>query len=391
DNTDKVVAYIAEARAAGHEVLPPDVNVSEMAFGAVEGKIRFGLGAIKGVGESAIEAVMEARQAGPFVDLYDFCERVDTRRVNRKVVEALVKAGAFDFTRRPRRQLFETIEKGMERGASAQRDKEVGQSSLFGLLGSESAGSKSAAARHEYAKLEEWPEKERLAFEKEAIGFYVSGHPLHQYEKELKRYARSCASVQRARRDETVSVAGIVSQLRERPTRTGKRMAWVTLEDLSGSVELVVFPGKDGSKPVMDKSGKWVKGAARPGYEEFERLLKSDDPLLVTGTVQMSNRDEETPTAEIIVDTVQSLREVREKRARRLEVRATSDLFTEERLLQLAKLAKQHEGGTPLALSLIFPGEAEAIIDATRMKVQPTDEFIQAVDKLFGMKVVGVG
>jgi DNA polymerase-3 subunit alpha len=141
----------------------------------------------------------------------------------------------------------------------------------------------------------------------------------------------------------------------------------------------------------MDKSGKWVKGAARPGYEEFERLLKSDDPLLVTGTVQMSNRDEETPTAEIIVDTVQSLREVREKRARRLEVRATSDLFTEERLLQLAKLAKQHEGGTPLALSLIFPGEAEAIIDATRMKVQPTDEFIQAVDKLFGMKVVGVG
>jgi DNA polymerase-3 subunit alpha len=394
DNTDKVVAYIAEAREAGHEVLPPDVNVSELAFGAVDGKIRFGLGAIKGVGESAIEAILEARSSGRFADLFDFCERVDPRRVNRKVVEALVKAGAFDFTGRPRRQLFETIEKAMERGASTQRDIAVGQSSLFGLLGGGSAGGSAASAGADlaYAQSGEWPEKERLAFEKEAIGFYVSGHPLHQYEKELKRYARSCASVQRARRDDSVTVAGIVSQLRERPTKTGKRMAWVTLEDLSGSVELVVFPGKDGSKPMLDgKTGKWARGAARPGYDDFERLLKSDDPLLVTGTVQWSNRDEETPTAEIIVDNVQSLREVREKRARRLEVRAAAELLTDERLLGLAKLAKQHEGATPLAVSVIFPGEAEAVVGATRFKVQPSDDFIQAVDQLFGTKVVDVG
>ncbi|HZA14157.1 MAG TPA: OB-fold nucleic acid binding domain-containing protein, partial [Myxococcaceae bacterium] len=250
----------------------------------------------------------------------------------------------------------------------------------------------SAGADLAYAQNGEWPEKERLAFEKEAIGFYVSGHPLHQYEKELKRYARSCASVQRARRDDSVTVAGIVSQLRERPTKTGKRMAWVTLEDLSGSVELVVFPGKDGSKPMLDgKTGKWARGAARPGYDDFERLLKSDDPLLVTGTVQWSNRDEETPTAEIIVDNVQSLREVREKRARRLEVRAAAELLTDERLLGLAKLAKQHEGATPLAVSVIFPGEAEAVVGATRFKVQPSDDFIQAVDQLFGTKVVDVG
>jgi DNA polymerase-3 subunit alpha len=394
DNTDKVVSYIAEARQAGQEVLPPDVNVSEMAFGAVEGKIRFGLGAIKGVGESAIEAIMEARGSRPFAELFDFCERVDPRRVNRKVIEALVKAGAFDFTERPRRQLFETIEKAMDRGASTQRDNAVGQSSLFGLLGGGNPGTAGAGsgADQEYAQIGEWAEKERLAFEKEAIGFYVSGHPLHQYEKELKRYARSCASVQRARRDDSVTVAGIVSQLRERPTKTGKRMAWVTLEDLSGSVELVVFPGKDGSRPLLDsKSGKWARGAARPGYDDFEKLLKGDDPLLVGGTVQWSNRDDETPTAEIIVDSVQSLREVREKRARRLEVRAAAELFTGERLLGLAKLARQHEGATPLAFSVVFPGEAEAIVGDTRFKVQPTDDFIQAVDQLFGTKVVEVG
>ncbi|HZA13786.1 MAG TPA: DNA polymerase III subunit alpha, partial [Myxococcaceae bacterium] len=151
DNTDKVVAYIAEAREAGHEVLPPDVNVSELAFGAVDGKIRFGLGAIKGVGESAIEAILEARSSGRFADLFDFCERVDPRRVNRKVVEALVKAGAFDFTGRPRRQLFETIEKAMERGASTQRDMAVGQSSLFGLLGGGGAGGSGTSAGAELA------------------------------------------------------------------------------------------------------------------------------------------------------------------------------------------------------------------------------------------------
>src|SRR5581483_7052824 len=121
DNTDKVVAHIAEARAAGHEVLPPDVNLSDLAFGVVDGKIRFGLGAIKGVGESAIEAIKEARNKGPFKDLFDFAERVDSRRVNKKVVEALVKAGAFDFLKRPRRQLFETIEKAMDRGAAVHR------------------------------------------------------------------------------------------------------------------------------------------------------------------------------------------------------------------------------------------------------------------------------
>src|SRR5256885_4338804 len=117
DNTDKVVIHIAEARAAGHEVLPPDVNLSISAFGAVDGKIRFGLGAIKGVGEGAIAAILEARAAGAFKDLFDFAERVDSRRVNKKVLEALVKAGAFDFEKRNRRQLFETIERAGDRGS----------------------------------------------------------------------------------------------------------------------------------------------------------------------------------------------------------------------------------------------------------------------------------
>ena len=211
-----------------------------------------------------------------------------------------------------------SIERATERGASAQRDRAVGQSSLFGLLGAQDASTPAPVTKGEYVPSEEWPEKERLASEKEAIGFYVSGHPLHQYERELRRWARPAASVQRARRDETVTVAGIVAQLRERPTKTGKRMAWVTLEDLSGSVELVCFPGKEAGRSVHGQGRQVGQGLGAAGLRAWEHLLKADDPILVTGTVQVNIRDEENPVAELIVEQVQSLKEVRDKRAQAL-------------------------------------------------------------------------
>jgi DNA polymerase-3 subunit alpha len=390
DNTDKVVLHIAEARQAGYQVLPPDINESDLAFGAVDGKIRFGLGAIKGVGESAIEAIVEARREKRFTSLFDFCERVDGRRVNRKTLEALVQAGAFDFEKRHRRQLFETVGMALERGASTQRDLEVGQSNLFGMLAASTPPGK-GGARDDYAPVEPWTEKEKLSFEKAAIGFYVSGHPLDAYQKELRRYARPIQSVQRARRDEKLTVAGIVSAMRERPTKTGKRMAWVTLEDLSGSVELVVFPGREGGGSRMDpKTGKWMKSGPRPGYEQWESLLKSDDALLVTGTVQMS-RDEENPQAELIVEDIQSLREVREKRVKRLELRLHVDMATDEKLARLAELAKKHAGATPVAVALHMPGEAEALVGSTNFKVQVSDELLESVNRLFGARVAEPG
>jgi DNA polymerase III subunit alpha len=387
DNTDKVVAHIAEARESGHEVLPPDINESFMAFGAIDGKIRFGLGAIKGVGEAAIEAILEARHSAAFAGLFDFCERVDLRRVNRKVIESLIKAGAFDFEKRSRRQLFESIDVALERGNSTQRDAAIGQSSLFGLLDPTAAGGKTKFT----APAEEWSEKERLAFEKEAIGFYVSGHPLDQYQKELRRYARPVASIQRARKDDKVTVAGVVALLRERPTKTGKRMAWVTLEDLSGSIELVCFPGKDGTRNVMDsKTGKWVKSGPKPGFDEWESLLKADDPILVTGTVQINNRDEEHVQAELIVESIQSLKEVREKRVKRLELRLDASTVDATRLKALREIAQKYAGATPLAIALTMPGEAETLI-STALKIQPTDELIDSVNRLFGGKVVEMG
>src|SRR5215468_8168505 len=198
DNTDKVVAHIAEARADGITVLQPDVNESDLEFGVAPdpkkpGKqlIRFGLGAIKGVGENSIDAVLAARKK-PFAGLFDFCGRVDTHKVNRKTLEALVAAGAFDFTGRPRKSLFDAIEAALQQGISAQKDRESGQFGLFG------GGAKAADAPPEerVKGSEEWAEKERLALEKQAIGFYITGHPLARYEGDVKRYAtHTCASL----------------------------------------------------------------------------------------------------------------------------------------------------------------------------------------------------
>src|SRR5215471_13860338 len=391
DNTDKVVSYIAQARAAGHEVLPPDVNHSDLEFSVVEGRIRFGLGAIKGGGEAAIDAILEARSAGAFENLFDFCERVDSRRVNRKVIEALVKAGAFDFEKRPRRGLFESIDRALERGSSSQRDRQVGQTSLFGLLGTSGAAAAppiGTSADNEPG--EEWPEKERLAFEKEAIGFYVSGHPLHQYQKELRRYARPSSSIQSARRDERVTVAGIVSGLRERPTKSGKRMAWVTLEDLTGSVPVVCFPAKEGGRTAPGSDGHRSRADPRPGYENWEALLKGDEPVLVTGTVQINQRDEEQPVGEIIAEEIQQLKEARDKRVKRLELRIAAERITEGRWNRLAELARQCQGPTQLAVFVLLPGEAEVAI-ATPLRVQLSDELLASLNELFGAQVCELG
>jgi DNA polymerase-3 subunit alpha len=383
DNTDKVVHHIGEARAAGLQVLPPDANQSELDFSVVDGKIRFGLGAIKGVGASAIEAIMAARQNGPFKGLFDFGERVDLKRVNRKILEALIKAGAFDFTQVARRRLFESIDLALERGQGAQRDRAVGQGSLFGAL---SARGGKKGETEEVAPGEEWPEKERLRLEKEAIGFYITGHPLEQFQREIARYARPCARVQEMGRDNKVTIAGVVAALREKVLQSGKRMAWGTLEDLTGQVDVVFFPPKDGSRSQR-VGDKWEKGQPRPGFADWETLLKGDDPVLVKGLVQINSRDEENPKREVVAETVENLAEVRAKRTKRLEVRVPLELVNEERLASLKDLCGRHPGELAVAMQLVSKQSEVTIAAGAGLKVAPSDELVAAIDRLFGEKV----
>jgi DNA polymerase-3 subunit alpha len=383
-NTDKVVAHIQEARSAGIQVLPPDVNESEAAFRAIpappgspeKGRIRFGLGAVRGVGEAAVEAVLAARaEAGPFQSLFDFCARIDARKINKKVVEALVKCGAFDFEGAPRWQLFAGLDAALAAGASAQTDRMTGQASLFGAA-------PEAASRPRYpragdlageTRVEEWPERVRLAFEKEALGFYVTGHPLAGYETEARRYASAtCAQVAQKRQGDKVSVVGVVASLRERTSREkGTRLGFFTLEDIAGSVEVVCW----GSRPAQN--GR----PAQKGWADWEELVKRDEPLLVHGEVRIDTRDEENPRREIIAGGIELLSAVRTQKTAEVALRIDADRLAADRAEALKALLGRYPGGCSVTVRAVIPGESETTV-RLRARVAPGDDLIEAARRL---------
>jgi DNA polymerase-3 subunit alpha len=387
-NTDKVVLHVAEARASGIEVLPPDVNESLKDFGAfppapdakkgVKGSVRFGLGAVRGVGESAVQAILDARESGgAFKHLVDFASRVDARRINKKVVEALVKSGAFDFEGAPRWQLFAGIESAFAAGASAQADRASGQASLFG-----GGAAAEVEQKPRYPKVgdlvgelrvEEWPERVRLAFEKEALGFYLTGHPLEGYEKEARRYASTtCAAVAHKRHGDKVSVVGIVAALRERVTKEkGTRFGILTLEDLTGTVELICW----GARPAQN--GR----PAQKGWADWEAFCKSEEPILVHGEVRVNTRDEENPKAEITATDIEPLSAVRRHKTSEIAFRIDAEALTAERAGGLKALLGKHPGATAVTVRAVIPEQSETTISVP-LKVQPGDDLLESVRRL---------
>jgi len=260
DRTDFVVKFINEASQMGIRILPPDINESNYAFTVVGPNIRFGLGAVKGVGGSAIESILEARhRKGRFVSLLDFCEAVDLRACNKKVIEALIKSGSFDFLGTPRKVLFETLENTADSAQRAREEKERGQSSLFGSgnVGRTLSPTNSSSRTGESdLRLSEWPDDEKLRFEKETLGFYITGHPLNKFADELSIFANATTDTLHQHIDEIVNIGGIVSQIKKSKIKKGpnegKLMAKFILDDQRGSVEVVVF------SDLYSKYAKWL-------------------------------------------------------------------------------------------------------------------------------------
>jgi hypothetical protein len=258
DKTENVVKFTHETSQMGIKVIPPDINESNYSFTVVGNDIRFGLGAVKGVGESAIESILEARRRlGRFTSLLQFCEEVDLRACNKKVLEALVKSGSFDFLKLPRKALFEQLEPAADGAQRTKEAKEMGQSSLFGFGGGQSILPVEGQARSPVLQpTTEWPDEEKLRFEKETLGFYVSGHPLNKYSEELRMF--SSANTESLYRfvDETVNIGGIVSQMKrskiKKGPNEGKLMAKFILDDQFGSVDVVVF------SDLYSKYAKWL-------------------------------------------------------------------------------------------------------------------------------------
>ncbi|HVZ71023.1 MAG TPA: DNA polymerase III subunit alpha [Polyangia bacterium] len=392
DDTDAVVKFIAEARGSAIAVLRPDVNESDKDFSVViapddkgnqKKVIRFGMGAVKGVGEGAVDVIKAARDdGGPFLSIFDFCKRVDGRKVNRKVLEALTKAGAFDGIAAKngvtRARVFLAIDRASERAAEAQRERESGQTSLLALFGGGPAKPNGNGAANgggvglfedKYPEGDEWMPKEMLAYEKESLGFYISGHPLDRFTSEIKRFtnatARNC--FEKGERAEVI-LAGVVTSYQERPMKNGNgKYAFMTLEDQTGQVEYIV-----NSKKVDD----------------YRDLLGSDDPLLVTGLVDAPFGEGEAVRERLRFMDAKLLSRIRSEKSSLLDIRLNADAVKAEQLTSLEKLLRAHAGPCRTTLRMEIPKRSESVLDLGEdYKVAASDDLLARIEQIFGERV----
>jgi DNA polymerase III subunit alpha len=394
DNIDNIVKFIAEARAMGLVVERPDINESLSDFtvtaptadGAGSGNgggkvIRFGLGAVKGVGGNAVEAILEARaRDGRFASLYELCRRVDTQKCNRRVLEQLIKSGALDGLpaaaelKGGRAQLIGALDSALERGASEQRDRRSGQTSLFGLLTASEpmrapGASPPPGAGEVYPDIEPWGPKQLLAFEKEALGFYISGHPLDRYRGDLQRFATATTSDfttgRRGVGDQ--SIGGIVSQYREMITKKGDKMARFMLEDAEGALEVIAFPKT---------------------FEKVRHVLVSDEPNLCTGQVK-NEGNAESPEWKMLLESATPLSELRQQKTSRVDIHLNADQLTHDQIDELKTiLANATRGACQAVLRLKIPQRSETVITLPdAWAVAPTEDFLTRIERLFGERV----
>jgi DNA polymerase-3 subunit alpha len=354
-NTDKILVYINDCREHGVKILPPDVNESFRYFSVQsQEEIRFGLAAVKGVGEAAIGSIIEARKRiGKFPSLFDFCANVDLRRVNKKVLESLIKCGAFDSISPIRAQLMSSLDMAMEWGAKRQQESLIGQTNMFDLLPTE-------AAIPQMSSIAEWPEAEKLAFEKEALGFYITGHPLRRYQDQIRRLAgfdtQKCVT---AIDKSEVGLCGMVTSLKEIVTRKGGRMAFVTLEDLVGTIEVVVFTDV---------------------YTSVANLLKTDAPIYIKGTV-----DHNEDSVKILAKEILSLDDLRIRKTKAVHLTVSRELMTRDALEEFKGLLSKFPGSIPTFLHLIDPAQQETVLALPReLEIGLSEEFIVEVERLFG-------
>ena len=279
DNTDKVVEYVKECKHIGITVLPPDVNKSVEEFSIIDSKtIRYGLLAVKNVGQTAIESIVENRKKeGPFESLYDLCERVDLRLVNRKVIESLIKSGSLDCFKARRSQLMDIVSKTLEIGGKLQKERASGQFSFFNMDVGSGGGFQNDIKT--LPDIEEWPKNQILSYEKEILGFYISGHPLAQYKVETKEFANyTTKDLGVLTEGQAVKIIGIIDAIKLTTTRrTNERMAIVKIEDMLGDVESVVFPSLYSNVADILMEGEVVIVMGRVGFRDGVTNIIADD------------------------------------------------------------------------------------------------------------------
>jgi DNA polymerase-3 subunit alpha len=404
DRIEKVVRTIADARAMGITVLPPDINESDTDFKVVYShpdgdrkvpkgakqadplgaQIRFGLGAVRGLGGSALDTLFDSRTAGgAFSDLFDFASRVDAKRVNKAVFEALVQCGAFDRTLEKqgvsRAQTFASIDVALERSRAASRDRERGQTSMFGLFDA-GAPVGSVQAAGDYVDCAPWDQKEMLVRERQSLGFYVSGHPLERYLRGGGALGRLEAVEVATASDKddwaVVKLTGMVEGYRERVFKDGGgKIVFFDLEDLTGRVNVK------------------VRGSS---IDAYAHVLSSGEPVLVTGKVSFPRRDEDAPEedpdaqreATILMSDAVLLRDAVARDTRQVLVRLAERSIKREQLQKMQDVVRSSRGNCPVVIQLSLDSGAEAVIALGReYRVEVTDALLSGLERVFGAQV----
>jgi DNA polymerase-3 subunit alpha len=377
-DTDKVYKNLADARRHGVHVLPPDVNSSRADFTVCPEGIRFGLGATKGVGEKAIEIIVAAREDGPFRSLPDFCSRTasDDSQVNRRIVEGLIKAGAFDTLGIERSRMMAGLEAAIAWAGRVNEDRAAGQMGLFGAGGDDSV----STPEPEYPDVPPWDATIRLQAEHDVVGFYISGHPLDRYLEDIELLTVTGIDRLDVRMaDQTVRLAGVINTVKLKNSRKGDRYATFNLEDRGGIIEVIAWP---------------------EAYRKCEAAIASREPVLVTGRVEFGERraaglaaaaavSEEGAgfalSPQLIADEVVALSEARRRQARVVDLKLASGNVDESCLAKLRSTLLRHPGRCRPYLKIVRSGATETLIELpAELAIDPTDAFLRDVEDVLG-------
>ncbi|MCH8499607.1 MAG: DNA polymerase III subunit alpha [Marinobacter sp.] len=361
-NTDKIVTLVEECRNLKLDLVLPDVSVSAYTFTVNDqGQIVYGLGAIKGLGEGPIQSIMDAQAGGPFKDLFDFCRRVDLRKVNKRALEALIRSGAMDKLGPGRAQLMASIEKAIQQADQQSRNESVGMLDMFGDV-LESAGETDPFA--DVAQIREWPEKQRLKGEKDTLGLYLTGHPFDEYEKEVRRFARSpIADLKPAKSPQRV--AGLVVAQRTMKTKRGQTMAFITLDDRSARIEATLFAET---------------------YMENRDLLQSDQVVVVEGVV---SHDDYSGALKMRVSDVMDVASARKQFSRGIQVALHEDQLANGLLDELDQLLAPYRGdGCPVWIDYQGASARTRIELGEQWRIKPDDNLLLNLRYLVGEQAV---
>ncbi len=365
-STDDVVKYINECREMGIAVEAPDINVSDANFTPHGSAIRFGLAAVKNVGHNAIQSIVAGRkELGRYSSIYEFCEKVDLRLLNKRVLESLIKSGAMDGLGR-RAQLMAVLDRAIEGAQKTQRDAESGQHGLFGVFQQEEV----STANTKLPDTPDWDEHTRLANEKEILGFFISGHPLEKYRDKLEDlHALSTEEIGAMKsstgKDENITTAGIITNIRVLKSKRGDFYAQGSLEDMAGSLEMLVFP---------------------EAYRKLQDKVKLEVPVLIRGGVRI----EEGANPKLTVNEIQSLEDAKVPLPRSLRIRIPLETSSEATVDALQLLCARRKGEAKVLFDVERQGDFMVVMEAEGYNVQPDRNFIASVEELCGRGAVRV-